>query len=265
MAFDSSLPLISVVIPVHNGALYLQEAIESVRSQNYSALQIVVIDDGSTDQTAHVAAQMSDIEYSYQAQSGAATARNNGVLQARGKYIAFLDADDLWTSGKLQLQIEILQNGGADIVFGQVEQFLSPDCTDENSAHVPEGIMPAFIPSAMMLRREAFLRVGFFETSWQIGEFIDWFARATERGLTHCAPPQIVLRRRVHRTNQGVSKRQFQSDYVRIIKASLDRRRQSQSATSSTRCPTASRESVSVSEEICANSSVEISSGEGKL
>ncbi len=226
MTLDSQ-PLVSVIVPVHNGVRYLGAALESVRAQNYGNLQIIVIDDGSTDETARVATQFDDIEYSYQVQNGAASARNNGVQQARGKYLAFLDADDLWMGDKLHLQLQALQNGGSNIVLGYVEQFLSPEIdARETTAHVPEETLPAFLPSAMILRRADFLRVGFFETSWQIGEFIDWFARATELGLTHQVLPQVVLHRRVHATNQGVTKRQFHLDYVRIVKASLDRRRQ---------------------------------------
>lgn len=233
-------PTISVIVPVHNGARYLDEALESVRAQNFGKLQIIVVDDGSTDETARVAHSFPNIEYSYQAQSGAASARNRGVDLSRGEIIAFLDADDVWTPDKLRAQIEVLQKRQADIVLGHVEQFLSPEIDSaQNRARVPHEILPAFIPSAIMLRREDFLRVGFFETGWQIGEFIDWFARATEMGLTHHVLPQIVLRRRIHATNQGVSKRQFQNDFVRIVKASLDRRRamnkSTNSATSSTR------------------------------
>ena len=231
-------PQVSVIIPVHNGALYLSEAIESVRAQKFANVQIIVVDDGSTDGTAAIAQGFSDIEYLLQSQNGAASARNKGVRMARGEYIAFLDADDLWTHGKLNAQLGVLQNRKADIVLGQVEQFLSPEIVvDENRARVPQETMPAFIPSAVMLRRKDFLRVGFFETNWQVGEFIDWFARATEIGLTHYALPQVVLRRRIHTTNQGVTKRQFQNDFVRIVKASLDRRRATtNAATSSTRC-----------------------------
>ena len=229
-----SSPLISVVVPVYNGARYLGAALESVRAQNRDDLQIIVIDDGSTDETARVAAQFGEIEYSIQTQSGAASARNNGVRQARGECLAFLDADDLWTSGKLDAQFQALQNGAADIVLGHVEQFLSPEIDARaTTSQVNAETLPAFLPGAMMLRRADFLRVGEFATDWEIGEFIDWFARATELGLTHHVLPEVVLRRRVHATNQGVTKRQFQRDYVRIVKASLDRRRQI--ATSSTR------------------------------
>jgi hypothetical protein len=77
----------------------------------------------------------------------------------------------------------------------------------------------------MLVRRPAFERVGLFETGWRVGEFISWYLRATEAGLRTLMLPEVVLRRRLHETNQGIRERGAATDYVRILKASLDRRR----------------------------------------
>ena len=226
-------PFLSVVIPCHNGARYLGAAIQSVLAQNCSSLQIIVIDDGSTDETERVARSFAQIEYSKQEQNGAASARNRGVEMARGEWLAFLDADDLWAADKIEKQMkafELLENDAPTIIFGHVQQFFSDDLDDETRAktRLTDEVLAAYLPSAMLIRREDFLRVGNFGTTWEIGEFLDWYSRALEIGFRAHVLPEIVLRRRIHATNQGMTKRDCQRDYVRILKAALDRRRQNQ-------------------------------------
>jgi hypothetical protein len=86
-------------------------------------------------------------------------------------------------------------------------------------------LMPGYLPQAMLVRRPAFERVGPFETTWRVGEFINWYLRATEVSLRMLMLPDLVLRRRLHETNQGIRERSAATDYVRILKAALDRRR----------------------------------------
>jgi len=85
--------------------------------------------------------------------------------------------------------------------------------------------MPGYVLGTMLIKRRAFFRVGRFETTWEIGEFIDWYAKAVEEELKALMLPDVLLLRRLHRTNQGVLKREAQSDYLQILKAALDRRR----------------------------------------
>src|SRR5689334_18119421 len=116
--------LISIIIPVFNGEQHLAEAIGSVRAQDYEAKEILVIDDGSTDRTAEIAASFAEVQYHRQERSGAGAARNVGVDLAQGDFLAFLDADDVWLPKKLPRQMEIL-NGDEDIeaVFSHAVQF----------------------------------------------------------------------------------------------------------------------------------------------
>lgn len=85
--------------------------------------------------------------------------------------------------------------------------------------------MLGYVTGAMLIRRNAFLRVGPFETRWQVGEFIDWYLKAVERDLKSLMMPEVVLKRRLHNTNTVIRERKSQTDYIRILKASLDRRR----------------------------------------
>jgi glycosyltransferase involved in cell wall biosynthesis len=103
--------LVTVIIPTHNYAEYLSEALESVLAQDYSPLQIIVIDDGSTDETSAVVERyiQRGVEYVYQENSGPGPARNEGIRRARGSVVAFLDADDTWLPDKISLQIAHLR------------------------------------------------------------------------------------------------------------------------------------------------------------
>ncbi|MBD3561475.1 glycosyltransferase family 2 protein, partial [Planktothrix sp. FACHB-1355] len=120
---DNSL-FVSAIIPVYNGEKYLAEAIKNVKNQDYQPLEIIVIDDGSTDRTPEVAAAFKDsIRYVSQPNSGPAAARNHGIRIANGDVIAFLDVDDLWSDDKLKLQANYLANNpSVGIVQGLIQQ-----------------------------------------------------------------------------------------------------------------------------------------------
>lgn len=102
---------VSVIIPVYNGEEFIGDAINSVLAQTYDDYEIIVIDDGSIDNTKRILDQFAEkITYIYQSNQGVAVARNTGIKATRGKYIAFLDADDIWFKNKLKLEVEILEN-----------------------------------------------------------------------------------------------------------------------------------------------------------
>ena len=221
--------LISVIIPVYNCERYLAEAIESALAQAYRSIEIVVVDDGSADASTNVARRFgSAVRYDLQAHAGPGAARNRGVELAHGDYIAFLDADDLWMEKKLGLQMSAFDSDALpDAVFGHVEQFISPDLPQElaEKLECPKELMPGRFPGTMLIRKETFRRIGSFSTGFRIGEFIEWYMRATELCLKDVMLSQMVLRRRIHATNSGIIHRDGRSEYVRILKASLDRRR----------------------------------------
>ncbi|MFC2106017.1 glycosyltransferase family 2 protein, partial [Candidatus Bipolaricaulota bacterium] len=118
------IPLpVSAIIPVFNGERFLVEAIESVLAQDYDPLEIIIIDDGSTDNTPRIAAGYADrIRYVRQENGGPAAARNAGLLHSHGEAVSFLDADDLWTPGKLMSQAAGLsERASVDIVLGHLQ------------------------------------------------------------------------------------------------------------------------------------------------
>jgi glycosyltransferase involved in cell wall biosynthesis len=220
---------VSVIIPVYNGERYLAETIESVLAQTYQPLEVIVVDDGSTDDSARVAQSFGPaVSYTYQQNLGTAAALNRGVELASGDYFAFLGADDLWTEDRAQLQMEAFTtHPEVDIVSGHVRQFISPELDDSVKGRIqfsPE-LIPGHVVPAMLIRREVYFRVGQFETSWVVGAEMSWYLRAKEMGLNLMILPDLVLLRRIHESNKGITKRQFITQRAQILKASLDRRR----------------------------------------
>ncbi len=226
----SSAPLISVIVPVFNGEKYLSAAIESILIQDYRPLQIIVVDDGSTDGTAEIAQRFEEVEYRWQNHAGVATALNTGISMARGKLIAFLDADDLWVEGKLRKQVAALDaDRELSIVFGNVEQFRE---TVRDGVPPILGVYPGHCKSAMLLRRAVLAQVGEFNTACQRTDFIDWFARAKEQGLDMFVVPDVIAKRRIHDTNMGIRLRDQKAEYAQALKWALDRRRAAQNLAS---------------------------------
>jgi glycosyltransferase involved in cell wall biosynthesis len=223
-------PLVSVIIPAYNAERYLAEAIESVLAQSYYPLEIIVVNDGSTDNTAAVAANFGDrISYHHHQNSGLSRTLNRGVGLARGEFLAFLDADDLWASEKTRLQVEAFAAAPElEAVFGGIRHFLCPtlDAASRGQLHCPAEDAPGYFKLTMLIRREAFRRVGGFDERWQVGDFVDWFARAREAGLRTRMLDTVVALRRIHGANLTRRESHRQADYLRILHAALERRRQ---------------------------------------
>jgi len=208
---ELAAPRISVIIPAYNAARHLSDAIASVRAQTLPAAEIIVVDDGSTDDTATIAAN-DNVRLIRQDNGGAAKARNTGVREAAGNQIAFLDADDVWRPEKLAQQWRLLSASPfPELVFGDVEQ----DGTRMAGIHA----------GAMLARRSAFQRAGYFDESLRTGEFLDWYSRAREAGISTAETGTVVFERRIHGANTMLTAKDPTRDYLRILKASLDRRR----------------------------------------
>lgn len=219
---------LTVIIPAYNAGRYLSDALHSVLAQTWPVSEIIVVDDGSTDNTAQVAQSFpAPVRYCWQNHACAAAARNLGVSLARGEWLTFLDADDLWLPDKLAAQMALAQQQPESaMIFGRVEQFHSPDLTRpravlDESARAMNG----YHAGTMLLRRTDFERVGPFDTRLVVGEFIEWYARAEESGLKSAMLPQIVMRRRLHDNNLGLRQpATVRRDYLAIMKTIVARR-----------------------------------------
>jgi glycosyltransferase involved in cell wall biosynthesis len=222
------------MIGAYNAAPYLGEAIESALGQDYEPLELIVVDDGSTDGTGDVARSFPQVRVIQQENGGNGSARNRAVENASGELYAFLDADDRFTPGKLNLQKAALDaDPGLDMVFGHVREFFSPELDEETKASLrppaPEP-MPWTAPNLMLIRRESFERVGPFTTAVRVGVTVDWFARAQEAGLRHTILPEVVLERRLHTQNNGLRESASRSQYLEVIRQAMERRRAAEAA-----------------------------------
>lgn len=220
---------VSVIIPVYNGQAYLAEALASVASQSVGDIEVIVIDDGSTDGTPEVVRAFGDMRVRYvrQDKAGAAAARNRGIDLARGALLAFLDADDVWTDNKLALQIASLERADAEMIFANVEEFISADHARDVAGRIKlrSGPRPGIWLGTLLIRREDFQRVGPFDSRWRIGEFVEWHARAVDLGLRSKVLPEVLARRRLHDANMGRVDRAHRGQYAHVIKSVLERRR----------------------------------------
>jgi glycosyltransferase involved in cell wall biosynthesis len=220
---------VSVIIPAYNAAPYLPAAIDSVLAQTRPAQEILVIDDGSQDDTAALAAGYApQVRLISQPNRGVAEAINHGVSLASGDWLAFCDADDLWLPEKLALQTAALAaDPQLGLVFGLLEQFISPELPPAAAARLvcPPEPAPGLHLGCMLARRAVFTAVGPFSAAWRVGMFIDWYARTREAQIPSRILPQVIYRRRLHTTNVMLRLKHERSEFAHILKAALDRRR----------------------------------------
>jgi glycosyltransferase involved in cell wall biosynthesis len=226
-------PLISVIITCFNRQAYLSEAIDSVLAQTCTDREVILIDDGSIDDSADLIAQYGDkLQYHYQDNQGAAAAKNRGAELATGRYLTFLDSDDLWTADKLEVQLEyVREHPEVSILYAHGVQFLSPELTREERAglYCPSESMPAPTSGTLFLECETFLAVGPFQKDLKVGIDIEWHLRARAADLTIVMLPEVLLHRRIHKTNSGFIHKRQQKQHAAILKAHLDRKRRHES------------------------------------
>jgi glycosyltransferase involved in cell wall biosynthesis len=210
---------ISVVIPAFNAEPYLGQAIRSVLDQGIAGIEVVVIDDGSTDGSSEVARGFGTrVALTRQANAGIGAARNAGVERSTGDLLALLDADDVWPAGSLASRLAVLNaDPEIDGVFGAVQEF------HDGGLDLPPQAGP--IAGALLIRREKHEAVGRFDETLTVGEFIDWMARAQDARLRFASIPDVVLRRRLHTTNTGIVRSDARVEYTRVLRAALERRR----------------------------------------
>lgn len=234
---DNQPLFVSVIIPVYNGEKYLAEAIQNVKNQDYQPLEIIVIDDGSTDKTAEIAAQFKDsIRYVSQPNSGPAAARNHGIRIANGDVITFLDVDDLWSEDKLKLQANYLANNpSVEIVQGLIQNLKISHLTNDNIAIFEKEYYPYNYINlgSGLYRKLVFDKIGLFDESLRYAEDVDWFIRAWENSISKVVLDRVTLFYRKHQENMTVGKTLTELGFVRIFKKHLDRCRKKGTSPSS--------------------------------
>jgi len=231
----SDVPLLSVIVPAYNAAGFVRDAIGCIQQQGYPKLEVIIVDDGSTDATREVvAACPGDVQYVHQENQGVASARNHGLCLARGSFISFLDADDIWTPGALKLLAQHLHDHvQTGVVLGRVQY--TRLLTDRVGNHHMKAFgdpCVSFNLGAGLFRKQVFERVGVFDTNLHSSEDVDWFMRAREAAIRIELLDEAILLYRRHGQNLTQDRAASHRDLARALKQSLDRRRRSCAASS---------------------------------
>ena len=190
--------LVSVIIPSYNRALSIEKSVNSVLNQTYKDLEVIVVDDGSTDNTKDILQGLSDerIRYVYQENAGACMARNNGLAHAQGSIIAFQDSDDVWACDKLEKQLEAMDKMNADVVCCHLRH--------ERNHHtilLPKRIGNRFVlptddffgigTQTLLMKREVF-EAEQFDTSFPRLQDLEWMIRVLQKYRVFCMSDALV-------------------------------------------------------------------------
>ena len=216
-------PLVSVILPTFDREALVLEAIESALSQTYGRLEVIVSDDGSSDGTVDAVRGLTDrrVQLLQHEHGGVGAARNLAIERAGGQILAFLDSDDRWAPEALERMVGAIEHEpDLDGAYGRVEEF-----HDGGAAARGARDTRAPLPSATIVRRASFERVGPFATQWRVGEWVEWYARALDAGLRLIPVASATIYRRLHDRNQGLSEAEHRGDYASVLKGVLDRRR----------------------------------------
>lgn len=184
------MPKVSVIIPAYNAAAYIEATVQSVQRQRFKDFEIIVVDDGSKDNTADVVRALQGVTYVHKPNGGVSSARNLGVRSSSGELVAFLDADDLWHEEKLVAQVALMDRlPTCDLVRSQLTESLDEFASqhvryaDGLPPHTlydtlePSFKYPYFATSAVMVRRSAFDRVGGFDEGLPYAEDVDFYLK----------------------------------------------------------------------------------------
>ena len=228
-------PEVSVVMPTYNSSAYLPDAIESVLNQTVVPLEVIVVDDGSTDETKRVLVPYRDrIQYILQKNQGPAAARNRGIETARGDWVAFLDADDIWLPEKLEKQLAYVdQHPRAALVHSQLYYWEmhtgKKSIQNHHGRHHYTGrcyhrlfLQPGVIPSTMIVRRECCRMVGNFDEAIRraTAEDYDFSLRvARDHELGFVDEPLILYR--LHASNSSKQMLAMWEENLYVVRKTL--------------------------------------------
>lgn len=224
------MPDVSAILAVKDGAAYLREALDSMLGQSEPLFELIVVDDGSTDDTpAILASYGARVRVITQANAGQAAAIAAGSAIATGEFLAINDADDLWPLDRQSRLLAALAAGPElDAVFGMSEQFVSPELPDVDKERLQprQAILVGEIAQAMLVRRAAFDRFGGYDPALRGAGFPNWLARAKAGGLRSRMLPDVVHRRRLHMTNYGRTHAgERDQNLLAALRRSIERRR----------------------------------------
>jgi glycosyltransferase involved in cell wall biosynthesis len=222
-----SAPPVSVVVPLYEGERYIAAALESIARQDYECLETIVVDDGSTDSGPAVVRRFPHVRYLRQAHENVAAARNRGVAEACGTYVAFLDQDDIWMPDSVSRRVAVLERDDSlGLVVAAQHNFeeVAARPAVRSGEQLP-GKSTQLMLGTTLVRREVFERVGLFDSRSGISSDFEWFARARRAGVRFAFLDEIVLKRRLHDLNNSNDLPRQQRSLLASVKLLLDESR----------------------------------------
>lgn len=200
---SSGKQLVSIIMPAHNSASYIADSINSLLSQTYNNMEIIIVDDGSTDNTAvlisGIANQSISVRYIYQKNLGPSAARNRGIKEARGEFIAFLDADDICMPDRIEQQMKALMaEPDAGLVFCRMNSMAAAK-EIKGKNFIKKLLIRNYIGSAsvVMVKKECFDKVGLFDETLAVAEDWDMWLRIARRfDCSYIDKPLVKMRLR---------------------------------------------------------------------
>jgi len=224
---DGDPPRVSVLIPVHNQARFLPHALASVARQGFASLELIVADDGSTDDPEQATLPYAACRFFRRARQGITETLNFALSQARGDYVTFLDADDWWSEDKLVKQVGLLDAlPHVDIAVGSVLPVRCAGDDPVNAMLEPVSIpFPLLNLGSVVMRRSAFDRVGPLDPHLLMAADWDWFLRAHDLDVPMRVHEDVVLYYRRHAANTTRDTAVLNRELLKLFKKTLDRRR----------------------------------------
>jgi glycosyltransferase involved in cell wall biosynthesis len=218
--------LVSVVMAAFDEEAFIGDAIATVLAQTYTPIEVIVVDDGSTDRTADIAERHA-VTVLRQPHDGPAAARNAGLKAARGEYWTIFDADDLMPPRRIEHQVAHLeQHPEHGIVLGLTDAFVTPG--QPRPPHYnpdwDDGPFPA-CAGTMMARHEVLEAVGLYDEAIWMSYDVEWLARAKDAGVRAGQIDQLALRYRIHGENSSADRRAVHGAMLKLLRASIQRRR----------------------------------------
>jgi glycosyltransferase involved in cell wall biosynthesis len=220
--------LIDIIIPVYNGAAFIAEAIASIQAQTFKNFEIMVVDDGSDDDTADIVVNLGktdpNISLMKQEHLGVQSALNNAISRTKSQYIAFLDADDLWHPQKLEKQLSYITANNIEFCFCLMQEFQDSGTKGQIQTHKARTKpMKGFHKSAFLANRKVFDKYGLFDESVGIGDFVEWYSRVIRTQNSVGMVEEVLAYRRIHNTNTMLNA--DKNSFLHILKKHLDESR----------------------------------------
>lgn len=224
-ADSSGSPLVSVIMAAYNAEDHIGQALDSVLAQDWRPLEVVVVDDGSTDGTAEIVRRHPSVVYVRQDNQGPSAARNAAVAHSAGEFVANLDSDDLVPRTRVTAQVTyLLAHPEVGAVFGRQEWMNAPDWMARDSVY---GDVDGIPLSSVMFRRSVFLELGGYDPSFVHGEDMDLLMRMRERAIEYQVIPEVLLYRR-YQPSSLTGGRPSHEPLLRSLRAKLAREEQAQ-------------------------------------